>query len=261
MLAGLMRRLPEFNKTGSRKVPRAWRALKGWRKLCPSRSRGPYPLAIWAALIWRFVCRQRLDMGSFLLMLLSTYCRPSQLLKLRRMDLMEPMGGGQTLVHVASPQELPAWSKIGESDVSMALDSKWMEWATPLYLALRAGGGEAMVWEFTWPQFTRVFRSCCKELKLDGLVPYQTRRSGPSIDRSQQPRMLTEVQRRGGWQTHRSLVRCERSARLSATFSRLSSELQACCKTCEAHLAEIVLADRCPEIHLPRETVCVADAL
>ena len=45
LLAALLSEVPEFWTT-----PRAWRCLRGWRRLCPSRSRRPYPLSVWAAM-------------------------------------------------------------------------------------------------------------------------------------------------------------------------------------------------------------------
>ena len=43
LLAGLLHRYPVCNKTGGKKLPRAWKSLKGRRRLCPSRSRRPPP--------------------------------------------------------------------------------------------------------------------------------------------------------------------------------------------------------------------------
>eukprot|EP00974_Lingulodinium_polyedra_P098559 9552518-Lingulodinium_polyedra.AAC.1 len=41
--------VPELGKRGSSALPRAWRALKGWRRRCPGFSRRPVPFAVWAA--------------------------------------------------------------------------------------------------------------------------------------------------------------------------------------------------------------------
>ena len=47
--AAWLHRYPDFGRIGSRKLPRSWRALKGWRRLCPARSRLPMPLCVWAS--------------------------------------------------------------------------------------------------------------------------------------------------------------------------------------------------------------------
>ena len=41
LLAALLFFRPEFSKWGLRKVPRAWRSLRGWRRCTPPRSRRP----------------------------------------------------------------------------------------------------------------------------------------------------------------------------------------------------------------------------
>jgi hypothetical protein len=51
-MAALMHFLPQYSKVGDSKLPRAWRALKGWRRRAPSRSRLAYPLQVWAAICW-----------------------------------------------------------------------------------------------------------------------------------------------------------------------------------------------------------------
>eukprot|EP00959_Pyramimonas_sp_CCMP1952_P007644 159593-Pyramimonas_sp.AAC.1 len=43
-LAGLMYSRPEFGKWGPQKLPNAWRALRGWRKRAPARSRRAWAL-------------------------------------------------------------------------------------------------------------------------------------------------------------------------------------------------------------------------
>ena len=49
-LAGLMHFAAEFGRDGERKLPRGWRALNGWRRRCPLRSRRPHSLGGWSAL-------------------------------------------------------------------------------------------------------------------------------------------------------------------------------------------------------------------
>ena len=39
LMAAMLALHPAYNKTGSRKLPRAWRGLQGWRRICPGGSR------------------------------------------------------------------------------------------------------------------------------------------------------------------------------------------------------------------------------
>ena len=83
-MASLMDHNPSFSKMGDKKVPRAWRCLRGWRRLCPSRSRLALPLPVWCGISWRMVQRGHLQKAIFNLVQLSSYQRPGSLLKYGR---------------------------------------------------------------------------------------------------------------------------------------------------------------------------------
>ncbi|CAE7943852.1 unnamed protein product, partial [Symbiodinium sp. KB8] len=148
-LAALLDKHPEFGRLGSRKIPRAWRCLQGWRKLCPSRSRLAYPLAVWCAISWRMVVRGHVAKALFNLLQVSTYLRPGTLLKLRRMGLVRPTSGvtGHWSV-VTSLTETADVSKTGTKDDSVLLDSEWLQFASPLLEELTRGSKLDKVWRF-----------------------------------------------------------------------------------------------------------------
>ena len=50
LMAGIWHFLPEAGKFGTVQTPRSLRALKGWRKVTPTRSRMPYPWHVWCAI-------------------------------------------------------------------------------------------------------------------------------------------------------------------------------------------------------------------
>ena len=56
LVAGLEHFVPEFGRRGNLHLSRCYRALKGWRRRCPPRSRRPLALSIWSAIIWE-LCR------------------------------------------------------------------------------------------------------------------------------------------------------------------------------------------------------------
>ena len=87
VLCAVIDRLPEFSKGGSRSLPRAWKCVKGWRRLTPGRSRRAWPWAYWAGMAAQMAKQGELIMAVFLLVAVSTYARPSELLALRRADL------------------------------------------------------------------------------------------------------------------------------------------------------------------------------
>ena len=71
--AAILHYHPEFGRLGSLKLPRMWRSIKGFRKLCPGKSRLAYPLPIWAAIATCMRQRNRLRMALFVLMAVSSY--------------------------------------------------------------------------------------------------------------------------------------------------------------------------------------------
>eukprot|EP00435_Cladocopium_sp_Y103_P042465 s504_g11.t1 len=251
MMAALLDRRPEFSRLGDLKVPRAWRALKGWRKLCPSRSRLAFPLAVWCGLSWRMVVHGQAAMALFNLLQVSTYHRPGSLLKLRRMGLVKPTAGiTSTWSMVTSLNETEDTSKVGSKDDSILLDSQWLQFAHPLLAGLSKGKPMDYVWEFSYPEYLKVFNMCAKELKLP-VVPYQARHSGPSIDRANKVRDLEEVQKRGGWLTRKSVMRYEKAGRLAASWHKLGPSVQSTCKSAERYIDSIMLGHAYPDIPLP----------
>ena len=195
-IAALMDKQPAFGKQGQRHIPRAWRCLKGWRKLCPSRSRLAYPLAVWCGISWRMVERGHVQKAVFNLVQVSSYHRPGTLLKLRKLGLVKPTSGitGHWSL-VTSLTETQDISKTGTKDDSIFLDSNWTQFMHPVLLELSRGKKEDMVWSFNYGEYLSVFRDCCRDLKID-VVPYQARHSG-QISKHSQSRRSSKARRLG----------------------------------------------------------------
>ena len=94
LLSALLHFLPQYGNLGSSRLPRAWRALKGWRRLCGRRSRNPVVRMIWSAVIWDLCCRGYWLMGPHAVWMIVTYRRPSEPLTIQRCDLIQPVSGG-----------------------------------------------------------------------------------------------------------------------------------------------------------------------
>jgi hypothetical protein len=251
VMAAFLDRWPEFGRLGKRKTPRAWRALKGWRRLTPGKSRKAHALPVWAAITWRMVMRRQARMGIFNLVQVSTYTRPGELIRLNRSSLIPPTKGVTKYWSLLlSPEERVERSKTGCADDSILLDSPWLQWLGPALQILKQGPREENLWGFDYPQYVKVFRACCEDLQMH-VVPYQARHSGPSIDRARGLRTQEEVQKRGRWASHKSLVRYEKAARLASTFNQLSADQRALCQACEDHIEAIVLGRALPELTLP----------
>ena len=134
----------------------------------------------------------------------------------------------------------------------MLLDSSYTQFLGPLLSQLAAGEDQnEAVWSFSYPEYLAVFKKATKDLGLQ-VVPYETRHSGPSIDRSKGWRPAAEVKKRGAWASHKSVVRYEKAARLAATWNKLSLEVRTTCQMAEKYLREIFLGFPHPVIPLPR---------
>lgn len=250
-MATLMDHLPSYSRYGHMKLPRAWRSLRGWRKLVPARSRLAYPLAVWLAMSWRMVVRGQLQMAVFNLLQVSTYHRPGTLLKLRKLGLVRPTAGVTgTWSIVTSLTETSDVSKVGTKDDSLLLDSEWLQFINPILEVLARGRKKDRVWTFDYSQYLAVFQACAEDLCLK-IVPYQARHSGPSIDRARNARDQDEVRKRGGWMTKTSVNRYEKAGRLAATWQKLDPSIQQCCRTVERYIEDIILGQDYPNIPLP----------
>ncbi|CAE7414544.1 pksN, partial [Symbiodinium sp. CCMP2456] len=67
ILASLMHFRSQYSRMGGGKLPRSWRALKGWKRLSPGQSRRAMPLAVWCAISMELVRMGQLRMALFLM--------------------------------------------------------------------------------------------------------------------------------------------------------------------------------------------------
>jgi len=248
LAAAILHFYPAFGRMGSLKLPRMWRALKGYRKLCPGKSRLAYPLPIWAAVANRMREMGQLRMAVFVMVAVSSYARPSELLRMRVFSLVRPSAGiTSSWSLLLSPEDLPERSKTGDFDVSIALDSPFLRaWSDPVFNQLKKSHPEDPLWDFDYNEYSRAFKKVTEHLGIDNLTPYQTRHSGPSIDRAKGYRTQLEVMKRGQWKSQSSVARYEKAARLAATFNSLPMELQSHARLCEEELGGIMLGTRKP---------------
>ena len=248
LLAGLLHFAPEWGKFGHRTIPRAWRALRGWRRRCPSRSRRPWPLEVWAAMAWKMAQNGHWAMALYTLLLVCTYMRPGEALQLRRGDLVPPAPGVLTSWSILLfPQERMAMSKTLAQDDSLIMDASWMKWWDKVLPVMAQGDDKERIFKFGYPDYIPVFKEAAKDLGLPNLVPYQARHSGASIDIAGRHRSLAEVQRRGRWKTLASVQRYERHAQLGKSAASLSTRQRFVFQFALEHLEALVLGRRSPE--------------
>ena len=79
-LAAVMMHLPRFGNQGDLKLPRARKALAGWRKLAPQRARTPHTVFVVSGLSALLASRGELAMAIFVVLAFLTYARPGSLM-------------------------------------------------------------------------------------------------------------------------------------------------------------------------------------
>ena len=189
-------------------------------------------------------------MAVFVTLALSTYSRPSELLRLKTFSLVRPapgVTGSWSLL--LSPEELQEPSKTGDFDVSILLDSPYTNcWAGKILKTMKANkSGNSPLWDFDYGQYLAVFKKCAKQMNVP-LEPYHTRHSGPSIDRSRKYRSQLEVQKRGQWKSTKSCVRYEKAARLARSWEQVPERTRDYALACEAKFDDIMLGKKkCPD--------------
>ena len=253
LLASLAFLDSSLGRNGARKIPRSWRALKGWMLKTPPRSRLPQPWMLWCGLMADLSHRGFRAMAIMLLLMVTCYLRPSDAMRMRHGDIIPPAHGvsrfWSLLLHRA---EHGITSKTKTVDDSILLDTPTIQpWIATIAKVLREGKESDFIWTFSYPDFSREFARSVKRLGvLHSVVPYMGRHSGPSIDRVTGVRDLLEIQKRGRWLQFKSVQRYEKHARLAEVTNSLSAESAAYMKAAEVHL-EAVLLHRSPALGLP----------
>ena len=242
LLAGVLFLWPAFGKLGTRTLPRAWKALRGWRRRCPARSRCPHSLPIWAGIAVQLWREGLYGFAIYLMMMVATYTRPSELLSVQRRDLQKPLTN--VSLHwqlLLFPEERPERSKVYAANDSIELQAEWAPWLPAVASTLAKGGQKERIFPFSYGEFCSAFRKAVESLQLPTMVPYQARHSGPSIDAARNLRDRASIKARGRWTADKSVLRYEQRARLVASFNKLPHSLQDYSKECEQKLPDLFL--------------------
>jgi len=219
--------LPAFGKAGSRRLPRAGQALRGFRRLAPGRTRLPLP---WEAVA---LIAEQLALDGYwataLLVVLAFHCyfRPSEGFKLTREMMVPPIGGSRygNWSLVLHPFESAVASKTHQFDESVVVDAPefkllldpalaWLRQCTP-------PGQPAFA--FTQADFVQRFRLAGQRCGLGVLKPElcMLRHSGPSFDQAIKYRTLAEIKLRGRWMSDAAVQRYRKEGRVSEQLHRL----------------------------------------
>ena len=247
LLAALMHRDAGFGRFGNRHVPRFHRALKGWRRRVPPRSRDPHSWAVWAMVMWGFCRRNEYLQAIYIGFLVIGYFRPSEALTLQRRDVQRPVRGVSKRWHaLLFPEDRPLRSKVYAANDSVELSSRFATWWDRVLEVLVPGDPCSLLFPFGYQTFLKTWHQVMKELPLR-MVPYEARHSGPSIDSALGLRTRKEVQEQGRWSSDKSVLRYERKARLTMSLNKLTPAWRNYAETCESRLEALLLRGANPE--------------
>ena len=246
LLAAILHFWPSLGLSISTAFPQATRALKGWHKLVPARTRQPLPLLALFALVGRLLATQNIAAAICLLIGFSAYLRPRELTSLKVKQLVPPQRyGGAHHRHwalVLHSQEAEIRSKTGRFDESIVLDGPLMAGIEPLLSALVADRPHAdRLWPFSHAELLARYQTCIRECRLGALETslYALRHGGASHDTLHKLRSIEQVRDRGRWASTSSLLRYQKTSRAQAELAKIPSRTR--------HFAELVLA-RLPEV-------------
>ena len=224
---------------GSQILPRTHQSLKGWRVLCPPRSRMPLPYEVICLLSREAVLKGKIEISLALLLTFFCYLRPTEYEKLRVCDIVAPVAKGgeayrwwSVLLH---PMEMGIPSKTAQWDEALRLDLPYQQFlgeAMQRHLRLKTRPKEERAFKVTSTEVNQFMTSHWKRL---GLLPlhdphlYRLRHGGASHDIACKHRTLQAVQVRGRWMALKSVKNYEKGSRLAQLFGSLSSGTQKRC--------------------------------
>ena len=227
-------------------MARLWRSLKGWRVRSPHRSRRPRAWPEVAAVAMYFLETGEFMKAVWTLVAFGGYLRPSDNMRLRKQDLVPPVG---SLSHrwclVLNSEDYNLTSKTGVSDESIIWDNEETEWMGAVFSAIKASGPPASpVYQFDYPEMAESFRGVTEILGIAPFVPYQLRHSGPSWDRLHRRRSQAAIMKRGRWRSLASLARYEKGGMVTKQFLTHPQKLRDHMERCAQHLRAVMLGER-----------------
>ena len=238
LLAAVQYYVPAYGSRGEAVLPRAVRALRGWRRLVPSRTRRPLPWCVVAGIATGLMRKHGVDYALCWLLMVDAYLRPGECIGLRPSQLLKPtaqehMTNMAIILHRAE-DGVP--SKTGAVDESLLVHRPWLSTLLIKYAESRPESGR--LWKFDLPQMREKFLDVCLDLELQEWNPvlYMGRHTGASLDRLENRVSLSEVQKRGRWRSTASVRRYEKRALIQEVYNSLSAGTRRFCLSSEKQL-------------------------
>ena len=245
LLAAMLHAWPMIGSSIRNAFPGGQRALEGWRKVCPARTRQPLPFLGLMVILGGLLAEGNVLMALALLVGFSTYMRPRELLNLTGENLVPPCNVGSTRFRhwglILHPQHRGEISKTGASDENLPLDSQVLAGLHEFFFRLHSIRGAAeKLWDIPYQTLSAAFRRLVLRsgMKLTDLCLYTIRHGGASHDLLFKHRTLPEIKMRGRWVTDASLVRYTKATQAQAELLKIPAAAQQFGSLVESNLVE-----------------------
>ena len=208
--------------------PRASRALQGWARLDPGKTRAPLPWPVAALLAASMARKGMVDAALAVVLMFFGYLRPSEALRIQACDLVEPGRMSEFYAVNLHPSVRSETSKVHLSDETLLLDSVDVPWLGSLLAARGKLRPTGPLLDLDLDAFRKAWRQAVEDERLSPLnpVPYQLRHGGPSHDLLHKRRPALETKHRGRWRSEQAMRRYEAHARVEQEFQRLSPDIR-----------------------------------
>lgn len=208
--------------------------LKGWSSRFPQGSRTGADPQIWF-LISKVMSQSSPPLAAAVLLQLDSYARPSEILQLRKRDVVKPVGRCNKWGLIFGISTWDERTKTGAQDDTVFLDSVHDYAPKVLRLLFSACSKEN---DCLFPGCTLgAYEDCMKQavtflgLARFALTPHAIRHSGPSVDFLNHTRSPEEILARGRWQTLRSIQRYRKPGQMVAKMNRIPPQIWIDAKT------------------------------
>eukprot|EP00434_Breviolum_minutum_P020702 symbB.v1.2.018256.t1/scaffold1449.1/size118046/7 len=211
---------------GKEMRPLNLQGLRGWRRLCPPRSRMPVPYEVVALLLVVALERGLWEVAIVMLLNFFLYLRPAQYQRLRVCDIVRPARRSHQALQfwvLLNPTELGVPSKTSQWDEALNLDLKIHAPLAPAMnkvLRLQNRPKQDLAFSVKSTEVNNFMMEVWEDLGLKELGKphlYRLRHGGATHEIANKLRQTTEVQLRGRWQSIRSLKNYEKGGQNSTT--------------------------------------------
>lgn len=228
LLAAIAFHHPRFSRLGAHSLPRAWRALRGWKRLAPPKAGLPMPQVGMHAVVGALIAMNDRPAALATLLGFYGYLRPGELCSLTPMHLVAPVQSAPVQLRhwglILGPVELRRSTKVGEFDESVLMDVPELKWIHPYMSELAPRQPPTKpVWPFDCADYCRRFLKASRlaGTRCLGLYPYSLRHGGASFDALQGRRPLAQIKKQGRWKADSSVRRYEKATRALQRVHRL----------------------------------------